>query len=71
MTMRGTYAATKQSYGRPRMYAELRDDGVLANHQRVGRLVKLDGLVGITRRRKMVHDDAGPKCAPGAGPGAA
>jgi hypothetical protein len=52
VTMRGIYAATKQSYGRPRMYAELRDDGVLVNHKRVGRLMKLDGLVGITRRRK-------------------
>src|SRR5690606_4403543 len=51
VTMRGIYAATKQSYGRPRMYAELRDDGVLVNHKRVGRLMKLDGLVGITRRR--------------------
>jgi len=51
-TMRTIYAATKQSYGRPRMHAELRDDGVLVNHKRVGRLMKLDGLVGITRRRK-------------------
>lgn len=52
VTMRGIYTATKQSYGRPRMYEELRDDGVLVNHKRVGRLMKLDGLVGITRRRK-------------------
>lgn len=52
VTMRAIYAATKQSYGRPRMYAELRDDGMLVNHKRVGRLMKLDGLVGITRRRK-------------------
>lgn len=52
VTMRQIYVDTKQSYGRPRMYAELRDDGVLVNHKRVGRLMKLDGLVGITRRRK-------------------
>jgi putative transposase len=52
VTMRGIYAATKQSYGRPRMYAELRDDGVLVNHKRVGRLMKIGGLVGVTRRRK-------------------
>lgn len=51
-TMRGIHAATRQSYGRPRMYAELRDDGVLVNHKRVGRVMKLNGLVGITRRRK-------------------
>jgi hypothetical protein len=49
LTMRGIHAATKQSDGRPRMYAELRDDGMLVNHKRVGRLMKLDGLNGITQ----------------------
>jgi hypothetical protein len=34
------------------MYAELRDDGVLIYHKRRGRLMKPDGLVGFTRRRK-------------------
>lgn len=51
-TMRAIHAATKQSYGRPRMHAELRDEGVRVNHKRVGRLMKLEGLVGITRRKK-------------------
>jgi transposase InsO family protein len=42
--------ASSPSYGRLRMYAELREEGVLVNHKRVGRLMKLEGLVGLTRR---------------------
>jgi putative transposase len=34
------------------MYAELRDEGWPVNHKRVARLMKQDGLVGITRRKK-------------------
>ena len=64
--MRGIHAASRQSYGRPRMYAELRDEGHLVNHKRVGRLMKLDGLVGITRRKKWrtTRRDPGARPAP-------
>jgi putative transposase len=41
VTMRGIHAASRQSYGRPRMYAELRDEGHPVNHKRAGRLMKL------------------------------
>jgi putative transposase len=34
------------------MYAELRDDGWTVNHKRVRRLMRLDGLQGVTRRKK-------------------
>jgi putative transposase len=66
VTMRGIHAASRQSYGRPRMYAELRDEGHLVNHKRVGRLMKLDGLVGITRRKKWrtTRRDPGARPAP-------
>ncbi len=50
--MREIYRFSRQSYGRPRMYAELRDEGWPVNHKRVARLMKQDGLVGITRRKK-------------------
>jgi putative transposase len=43
---------SRQTYGRPRMYAELREDGHSVNHKRVGRLMRVGGLKGITRRRK-------------------
>lgn len=50
--MRRIHAFSRRSYGRPRMYAELRDEGFLVNHTRVGRLMRQAGIVGVTRRRK-------------------
>ena len=50
--MRETHTFSRETYGRPRMYAELRDDGWLVNRKRVARLMSLDGLQGATRRRK-------------------
>jgi putative transposase len=50
--MREIHVFSRESYGKPRMYAELRDEGVLVNHKRVARLMKLDGLIGVTRRKK-------------------
>ncbi len=43
---------SRRTYGRPRMYAELRDEGYKVNHKRVARLMRLDGLQGATRRKK-------------------
>jgi putative transposase len=43
---------SRETYGRPRIYAELREDGHSVNHKRVGRLMRRGGLRGITRRRK-------------------
>ena len=50
--LREIHAFSRGTYGRPRMYAELRDDGWRVNHKRVGRLMRLNGLQGATRRRK-------------------
>lgn len=50
--MREIHAFSRGSYGKPRMYAELRDEGLRVNHKRVTRLMKLEGLVGATRRKK-------------------
>jgi putative transposase len=46
------HKASRASYGRPRMYAELRDKGRLVNHKRVGRLMRVGGIKGATRRKK-------------------
>jgi putative transposase len=64
--MRGIHSASRQSYGRPRMHAELRDEGFAVNHKRAGRLMKLGGLAGITRRRKWrtTKRDRGARPAP-------
>ena len=44
-------AWSRRSCGRPRMHAELRDDGHPVHHKPAGRPVKLTGIVGVTRRR--------------------
>jgi len=50
--MREIHEFSRHTYGRPRMYAELRDEGWPVNHKRVGRLMALDGLQGASRRKK-------------------
>lgn len=64
--MREIHAFSRESYGAPRMYAELRDEGALVNHKRVARLMRLDGLVGVTRRKKWrtTKRDPGARAAP-------
>ena len=37
--MREIHAFSRRGYGRPRIYAELRDDGLVVNHKRVARLI--------------------------------
>jgi putative transposase len=50
--MREIHTFSRQTYGRPRIYAELRDEGWRVNHKRVGRLMALEGLQGASRRKK-------------------
>ena len=50
------------TYGRPRIYAELRDMGLQINRERVGRLMRVAGIQEISRRRSFVvttHRDKG------------
>jgi len=41
----------REVYGRPRIFAELKEDGEEAGEKRVGRLMKQAGIVGVSRRR--------------------
>jgi putative transposase len=50
--MREIHEFSRHTYGRPRLYAELRDEGWRVNHKRVGRLMALAGLQGASRRKK-------------------
>ena len=49
--MLGIYAFSRETYGRPRMHAELRDHGIFVRRERVRRLMHTYGLVGAHRRR--------------------
>ncbi len=41
----------RKVYGRPRIFAELKEDGVRLGEKRVGRLMRQAGIVGVSRRR--------------------
>lgn len=43
---------SRESYGRPRIVAELRDEGERVGATRVARLMKAAGIEGVTRRRR-------------------
>ena len=45
------HSVSKQTYGAPRIHAELVDEGVFVGRKRVERLMKAKGLRGVSRRR--------------------
>jgi len=49
--IRRVHEASKQTYGAPRIHAELAAEGVHVGRKRVERLMKADGIVGVSRRR--------------------
>jgi len=52
--IRAIHQASRGTYGSPRVQAELRAQGMVCNHKRVERLMRLDGLCGIRRHRRVV-----------------
>jgi putative transposase len=42
------------TYGRPRVHAELQESGEAVSLKRVGRLMREEGLQGVSRRRKVI-----------------
>jgi len=46
------HAGSRGTYGTPRVHAELAERGVRVGRKRVARLMKREGLQGVTRRRK-------------------
>ena len=45
---------SRSTYGRPRVHAELREDGIAVSPKRVARLMRQRGLLGASRRRSTV-----------------
>jgi putative transposase len=45
---------SKGTYGRPRIYAELKEHGERVSPKRVARLMKASGLRGVCRRRRVI-----------------
>ena len=48
--IRAIHAQSRQTYGAPRVHAELRDAGVRCGQKRVARLMRQTGLEGAHRR---------------------
>lgn len=49
--IRQIHVVSRESYGAPRIHAELADSGVHVGRKRVERLMKAAGLAGVSRRR--------------------
>ena len=52
------------TYGRPRILAELVEEGERVGGKRVGRLMKAEGLEGVSRRRKVFTTRRDPDASP-------
>ena len=49
--IRVIHAASRETYGAPRIHAELADEGIQVGCKRVERLMKAAGLAGVSRRK--------------------
>ena len=45
------HKASQETYGAPRIHAELNDEGIQVGRKRVERLMKAAGIVGVSRRK--------------------
>jgi putative transposase len=57
---------SRGTYGAPRIYIELRSNGVRIGRKRIARLMRLAGVIGVTRRRtyRTTRRDPGARPAP-------
>ena len=56
--IRRIHHMSRQTYGSPRVCAELRAEGVVCNHKRVARLMRLEGIQGRRKRSKATTTDS-------------
>jgi len=52
--IRTIHDRSRQTYGAPRIHAELKDEGTRVGRKRVARLMKESGLAGVSRRKSTV-----------------
>ena len=67
--IRAIHAVSDETYGVPRIHAELQDEGERVGRHRISRLMRGSGLVGVTRRREVADDEARQGCPAGTGSG--
>jgi len=54
VTIRAAHAASKGTYGAPRLQIDLSDAGIRVSRKRVARLMRTAGLTGVSRRKSTV-----------------
>jgi transposase InsO family protein len=52
--IRKIYKLSRKTYGSPRVHAELKRQGIACNQKTVARLMRLDGLQGRRKRRRVI-----------------
>jgi putative transposase len=62
--IRAAHANSHATYGRPRIHADLAEDGWCVGGKRVARLMRSEGLRGVTRRKGTITTVAGPERRP-------
>ena len=67
--VRTVHATSRETYGSPRIHAELRATGSRHGRKRIARLMRDAGLTGASRRRKCDDDTPRQGRATGAGSG--
>lgn len=60
------HKASKETYGAPRIHAELADEGIQVGRKRVERLMLANGLRGVSRRKFVVTTERDPRVRPAA-----
>jgi putative transposase len=62
--IRAIHSTSRQTYGVPRLHAELRDQGHRVSRKRVARLMRAAGLRGCGRRRRVRTTVSDPQATP-------
>ena len=60
--IRAAHKRSRGTYGRPRMQAELAEQGIDVGQRRIGRLMRSEGLAGVPRKRFRVTTTADERC---------
>jgi len=60
------HEVSKETYGAPRIHAELADEGIFAGRKRVERLMLAKGLRGVSRRKFVVTTERDTRVRPAA-----
>lgn len=63
MEIRQIHTASKGTYGVPRIHADLASRNIRVGRKRVARLMRVDGLAGVSRRKFVTNHSAGHSAA--------